>query len=279
MMSRKIVSRLSACAVTLLLMLTSACVTAETLKVKPGVEGTARSNYYQAMVELKGANYIQANTLFTLVARSPSYVKYGALAQLRLADVLFMQGRYRAAIVKYSAFIAQHPSNPNMPYARFRAAQGYYEQLPSDLFILPPAHEGDQTLTHEARRELARFLRDFPISRFASTAEKMLDETEHMLCRHELYVADFYEKRDKPEAVAWRLKGAIDTYPKCALTKENVLRLGESYAKGGNPADAAAAYALYLEKFPQGAERARLEEKLRQLKEKLAPKAPPKSSD
>ena len=252
----------------------SACISAETLRVKPGVEGTARSNYYQAMVEMKGANYIQANTLFTLVSRSPSYVKYGALAQLRLADVLFLQGRYRAATVKYTAFVAQHPSNPNMPYARFRAAQGYFKQIPSDLFVLPPAYEGDQTLTHEARRELARFLRDFPISRFAVEAREMLTAAERLLCEHELYVANFYEKRGKPKAVAWRLKGAIETYPKCALTEENVLRLGESYAIGGNTADEAKAYALYLETFPKGAQRSRLEAKLKQLNEKEAPKAP-----
>ena len=90
---------------------------------------------------------------------------------------------------------------------------------------------------------------------------------------------DIYEMRDKPDAVAWRLSGAIDTYPKCALTEENVLRLGESYAKGGNHVDAAAAYALYIKTFPKGSARAGLEVKLKKLKEKPAPKAPPKSSD
>ena len=251
------------------------CVSVETLKVKPGVEGTDRSNYYQGMVEMVGANYLQANTLFTLVARTPSYVKYGALAQLRLADVLFLQGRYRAATAKYVAFVAQHPSNPNVPYARFRAAQGYYEQAPSDLFILPPAHEGDQTLTREARRELARFLRDFPISRFAGQARTLLASTEKLLCDHELYVANFYEKRDKPNAVALRLNGAIETYPKCALTEENVLRLASSYAKGGHTGDAIKAYALYLEKFPAGTQRARVEAQLKNVKKQQEAKPAP----
>jgi outer membrane protein assembly factor BamD len=266
-------------ALTVFVFCSAACVGGEALKVKPGVEGTARSNYYQAMIELKGANYLQASTLFTLVARSPSYVKYGALAQLRLADVLFLQGRYRAATVKYAAFVAAHPSDANMPYARFRAAQAYYEQLPSDIFVLPPSHEGDQTVTHEARRELSRFIRDFPISRFTSDAQRMLRQTEQLLCNHELYVADFYQNKNKPRAVAWRLQGAIETYPKCALTEENVLRLGASYAKAGSQVDAAKAYTLYIEKFPKGAERARLESKLRKIKEESAPKAPPKSSD
>ena len=272
-------TRLIAIALLALGMSFSACVSVETLRVKPGVEGTARSNYYQAMVEMKGANYIQANTLFTLVARSPSYVKYGALAQLRLADVLFLQGRYRAATLKYSAFVAQHPSNPNMPYARFRAAQGYFEQIPSDLFVLPPAYEGDQTLTHEARRELARFLRDFPISRFASEARRLLVAAEKLLCEHELYVADFYEQREKHAAVSWRLQGAIDTYPKCALTEENVLRLGESYVMGGNIANAVKAYALYIEKFPKGSERARVESKLAKMRDEMTPKASETPSD
>lgn len=246
------------------------CGAAESLRVKPGVEGTARITYYRAMSELDAANYLEASSLFTRVAQSPSYVKYAALAQLRLADVLFLQGRFRAATAKYSAFVVKFPHDANMPYARYRAAEGYHKQLPSDLAILPPAYEGDQTVSIEARRELRRFLRDFPISRFAHHVRTMLAEVELLLCQHELYVASFYHAKGKPRAVSRRLQGAIDTYPKCALTEENVWRLGDAYVKAGSPKDAERAFGVYLKRFPQGKRASEVSQILQELSKKPA---------
>jgi outer membrane protein assembly factor BamD len=207
------------------------------------------------MKELRSHNYARANVIFQLLARGPSYVRYSALAQLRLADARYFQGQYQQAVLRYSAFINQHPTNPNVPYARFRMAASYVMRMPSTFFLLPPSYESDLTMTRHAARELQRFLKNFPISRYAEKARKMLNRVRTLLCHHELYVARFYKSQKKLRAVAWRLDSAIKKYPKCARTEKNVWLMAASYAKSGAPVDAARSYAMYVELFPKGSHR------------------------
>ena len=80
----------------------------------------------------------------------------------------------------------------------------------------------------------------------------MLIGAQEMLLAHQIYVADFYESRDKPRAVAWRLKHALETYPAAAKTPALVWRMAAAYDNAEEQADAAHAYAMYITSFPEG---------------------------
>lgn len=252
----------------------------------PEVKDPARRAYYDAMRELVDGDYVKATTLFQTVAASPRHVKYAALAKLRLGDTLFNQGRYSEATEIYRGFVQQHNSDPNLPYARFRVAECYFERLPGEWFASPPAHEFDQTLTTQAEAELKGFVTTFPTSAFAPAARKMLRETREMLLRHELYAVDFYADQGKWQAVAWRLRDAIETYPELATTDAHVWRLASAWDKVGDRAETARALGLYLAKFPGGkhageaksrldAIRAALEAESKEPPKAPAPEAPP----
>ena len=216
------------------------------------VKDPARRTYYEGMRELADADYVKATTLFQTVAASPRHVKYAALAKLRLGDTLFHQGRYAEATEIYRGFVQQHNADPNLPYARFRVAECYYERIPGEWFASPPAHEFDQTLTTQAEAELKGFISTFPTSAFAPAARKMLVEARKMLLRHELYAVDFYADEDKWQAVAWRLRDAIESYPELATTDDLVWRLASAWDKVGDRVESARALGLYLAKFPTG---------------------------
>ena len=251
-----------------------------TRKVNPGE--SARAVYYEGMEELVDGNFLQAMELFNAVARSPRYVRHAALARLRLGDALFYQERFEEAIEIYRSFIAQYGSDANLPYARFRIAEAYFERIPSEWFLTPPAYEKDQSLTRQSVRELQGFLQTFPTSRFAGLARGMLGEARAMLLEHELYVAEYYEDDERWRAVAWRLQAAIDRYPEAAITPDNVWRMAEAYDEAAREADrtedpvradadradAARAYALYLERFPRGEMRATARQRLDHIRER-----------
>ncbi|MDP6944783.1 MAG: outer membrane protein assembly factor BamD, partial [Myxococcota bacterium] len=128
---------------------------------------SARRAYFSGMQELAAGNNKQAVTIFSAVARSPRYVRHAALAKIRIGDAYFNDQRFEEAAQAYRSFVAQHASDPNIPYARFRIASCYYERIPSGVFFAPPDHERDQTATKSAVRELNGFLAAFPTSRFA----------------------------------------------------------------------------------------------------------------
>lgn len=230
----------------------------------PAYKDPARRAYYDAMRELIEGDYIQAGTLFQAVASSPRHVKHASLAKLRLGDSFFFQGRWAEAAEVYRGFVSQHQSDPNLPYARFKVAECQYKRIPGEWFASPPAHEFDQTLTLQAEAEIKGFLSLFPTSHFAPQAKKMLGEVRQMLLATELYAADFYEDREQWQAVAWRLDFAVDVYPELAVREDLVWRLGSAWQRVGNHGEAAAAWALYVQRFPDAN---RHEEAVRRLEE------------
>lgn len=217
-----------------------------------GPSATARRAYFEGMQELVAGNNNQALTIFSTVARSPRYVRHAALAKIRIGDAYFYDQRFEEAAQAYRSFVAQHAGDPNVPYARFRVASCYFHRIPDGVFFEPPDHERDQTATQAALRELNGFLSAFPTSRFAAEAREMLTRATQMLLAHQIYVADFYESRDKPRAVAWRLDHALKRYPDAAKTPEIVWRMATAYEAAEEQADAAQAYATYIEHFPEG---------------------------
>ncbi len=251
------------------------------VKNPPSPQEQARHTYFKGMEDLVQGNYLQAVQLFNEVARSPRYVRYAALARLRIGDAFFLQDRFEEAIDSYRIFVAQYGSDPNVPYARFRTAAAYHARMPTDWFATPPAWEMEQTMTVQAQRELQGFLATFPTSRFAPDARKMLKDAEQMLLERELYVARYYERRQNWRATAWRLDGAVKSYPALATTPDTVWRMARAYARAEEPADAARAYALYLERFPNAPKRRAAKEALDGLRHDLenpppaAPKAKP----
>lgn len=245
----------------------------------PAYKDPARRAYYDGMRELLEGDYIQAGTLFQAVAASPRHVKHASLAKLRLGDSYFFQGRWAEAAEIYRGFVAQHQSDPNLPYARFKVAECQYKRIPSEWFASPPAFEFDQTLTMQAEAELKGFLTLFPTSHFAPQARKMLAEVRSMLLSTELYAADFYADRDQWQAVAWRLGYAIDIYPEIAVREDLVWRWADAWQRVGNHGQAVTAWTAYLQRFPEAkrheeAQR-RLESSRRKLEETQPVRTPP----
>ena len=216
------------------------------------VGSQARVRYLAGMEELLGNNYAEAVQQFQQVVKNPGYVKYAALARLRIGDALLLQEKYAEAIDVFQSFLKQFEGNPNSGYARFRIGHAYYEQIPSGWFLAPPVHEREQIHVRRAARALRHFVEFYPGHPLVLQARTMLDRCENLLYEHEAYLVAFYHKRQKPRAVILRLVGMFKEFPERAATEENFLELGRAYVTIGDARRATLMYQAYLERFPKG---------------------------
>lgn len=210
----------------------------------------AQSAYEAALADLRSDNCIEAEPAFRNVRRQYPYSRFAALAELRAADCLFADGKYVEAIQAYRDFARHRPSHSEIPYARFRVAESYVEQIPSDWLLAPPAYERDQSATHEALKQIRRFIADFPDDPFVAKAQTLAKRALRLLAEHEMYVAEFYRRRDQDEASAGRLRTLLQSYPDSGLESEALLQLGQTYERLGSRNKAIQTYRELVERFP-----------------------------
>jgi outer membrane protein assembly factor BamD len=165
------------------------------------------------MDALSSGNYQEAQKIFQELSGESGYVKYSVLAKLRLGDTLLANGDYEAAEYVYDEFLSQYRGDPNEAYAYFRKCQTHAEQLPGDVWLLPPGAAKDMAHVHRADACYKEFLGRYGDSRFQPEAQRQFKAVRTLLYRHERYVADFYWRHDNYPAVVLRLKGITRDFP------------------------------------------------------------------
>jgi outer membrane protein assembly factor BamD len=210
----------------------------------------AQSLYVKGLGDFYANNCVDADSTFRDVRRKYPYSRFAALAELRLADCLYNDGKYIEAIQAYDQFVRRHPSHTEVPYARFRVALCHYDQIPSDWLLAPPAYERDQIPAQQSLDYLRRFISQYPNDPQISKAKRMEKEVFELLSKHELYVAKFYLDRDQYSAAIARLNTLVRSYPQCEAEAEALFLLVESYLEIRDSTRAKNAYKELVDRFP-----------------------------
>jgi outer membrane protein assembly factor BamD len=193
-------------------------------------EANAKAAYDEALEAYLDHDWELARELMDAVMRNYGYSRYARLAQLRLADVQYHQESFVEAAGDYKAFARDFPNDPEVRYARYRAAQAEYAQS-SEGILLPPLEERELDNVHAAYASLKSFSADYPDDENRVQVRYMLQAVTGLLTRHELYVARYYLKMDEFDAAVARCQYALDNYPESGLVAEALVLLGETYLK------------------------------------------------
>jgi outer membrane protein assembly factor BamD len=168
-------------------------------------EGDPASLLADAEDEIKSDHYQIAIDKLKEIKNKFPYSKFSIDAQLRLADVYFLQESYADAAAQYESFRDLHPKHERVAYAMFRIAKSYYNDAPSTI-------ERDMTPAKKALDAYADFLHRFPASPDVAEANTDVADLRAHMAEKEMYIADFYFKRKFFESSRPRYQKVVDQY-------------------------------------------------------------------
>ncbi|MGK5082227.1 outer membrane protein assembly factor BamD [Bdellovibrionota bacterium FG-1] len=187
---------------------------------KPVDETDPASLFQDAEDEIKSDHYqIAIDKLRTIKNKFP-YSKYSIDAQLRIGDVLFLQESFSEAAATYEIFRDLHPKHDKVAYAVFRIGKSYFNDIPDPL-------SRDLTPAQKALDAYNDLLKRFPNAPEAAEAKKDAAHTRDVLAAKELYIGDFYFKRDFLEAAKPRYEKVVTTYPETESAKRARAQIAE----------------------------------------------------
>jgi outer membrane protein assembly factor BamD len=231
-------------------------------------------NFKKGVEALEGKNYIEAAKYFEYTRTKFPFLEVAKEAELRLADTSWEQEKYVEARDRYQNFARLHPTHPKVDYAAFRGAQTHFRDIPSDFFLLPPAIEKDQVELKGALIALNEFARLYPKSGHLEAAKQIIADVRRRLARHELYVADFYHRREKWPAVVNRLSIVQKNFSGVGFDADVALGLHEAHLALQQPQQAREALELFIAQFPADAKAGKAKSLLARLPAAAPPSAP-----
>ncbi|MCM2323169.1 MAG: outer membrane protein assembly factor BamD [Oligoflexia bacterium] len=182
-------------------------------------ENDPASLYRDAEEDIKSDHYQIAIDKFRMIRNKFPYSKYSIDAQLRIADIYFMQESFAEAAASYESFYDLHPKHEKVPYAMFRAAKSFYKDIPSPI-------SRDLASAQKALEAYTEFLRRFPNAAEANEARADANAARKALAEKELYIAEFYFKRGQLDSARPRFLKVIELYPETDAAKQAKEKLG-----------------------------------------------------
>lgn len=182
--------------------------------------------YNEAEEDVKNDHYQIAIDKLRSIKNKFPYSKYAVDAQLKIADVYFLQDSWPEAAASYETFRDLHPKHEKVGYAMFRLGKSHFNDIPGNI-------ARDLTPATKALTAYQDFLARFPAAPEAAEAKKDVDTIRNTLADKELYIGNFYYKRDFLESAAPRFRKVLDLYPETKAATEAKDRL----AKIGDRAD------------------------------------------
>lgn len=167
-------------------------------------EDTAQELAQGGFEAMEAKEYGQAITYFTKLKDRYPFSPYTSAAELALGDAYFLSEQYEAAAQTYLEFESLHPGHESMPYVLFQTGMSYLRQFRS---IDRPTDNLDLAVQY-----FIRLKETYPRSTQAADADEFILEARRNMAEHELYVADFYWRRNEFGPAWQRYKSVAEEF-------------------------------------------------------------------
>ncbi|MDA0907398.1 MAG: outer membrane protein assembly factor BamD [Bacteroidetes bacterium] len=245
-------------AMMLLIIMASGC--RNTSFIQPG--DTLEVAYEKALALYEDEKWDEAAGAFSAVLTLGRGSNVAQDAQFYLAEANFKNKRYLVAASEYERFTLLYPDSPRRETADLNIARCYYE--------LSPRYKLDQTYTVQAIENFNIFLSRYPSSENREEAIASIDALREKLAQKIYSAADFYRRTQRYEAAVLTYGEVIDQYPETAWAEQSLVEQMESYILYAENSvsdrqreryqKALVVYDTYLQLFPRGESRTRIEE-------------------
>ena len=179
---------------------------------------TPQEMYNNSLKLLNNKKYDEAAEAFRKFKEEFPLSHYTPLAELRIADALFLGKNYAEAIIQYEDFKKLHPLHSEIPYAIYQIGMSHFNQMHT--------LDRDQSEPEKAIEQFRYLVENFPQNPQAAEAKKKMQYCQRQLAEHEFYIGHFYYRTKKYRAALGRFEGILQKYPESGL-EEKIKPLAE----------------------------------------------------
>lgn len=179
------------------------------------------AKYEKAIAFYESKDYYRAIQLFDQLMPFYRGTEKAERMAFYYADANFQQRDYILASYYFSQFAKNFPNSKNAEEAAFMSAYcNYLESPPASL---------DQTVTHDAIKDLQLFVNQYPKSERVARANELIDELRLKLETKAFNIADLYYKMEDYKAAVISFQNLIKDFPDTRYKETAMFRIAKAY--------------------------------------------------
>jgi outer membrane assembly lipoprotein YfiO len=161
----------------------------------------------------------KAVEIFEGIIEDGPFSQYGELSQYKLGIAHLALGEYEQAVTAFEQLVDRYPESKLVDDARFQIAQASLKGTFRAGY--------DQHPTDQAIKQLDIFVQEYSSSDLLDEARKRIDSLKEQRAEHEFKVAQFYEKRKRPESALVYYDGIASKYATTSWAAISLSRANE----------------------------------------------------
>ncbi len=221
------------------IVLLGACSTTNTIQGSlPG----AGELYTKGISAYNEGLYTESEEYLRKVLEEYPLSPYSVEAQLKLADLYFVQERYEEARSYYTTFYTFHPSHLRAPYALFQKGMCHLREVDTI--------DRDQTPTRKALFAFQDLMAYYPDSLYAERARTITTFLEERLAENEFYVGMFYYRKGDYRGALMRFRKILEDYPHTHVVEKTLYYVGDVYIHLEEEELAQETFRTLVDRFP-----------------------------
>lgn len=227
---------------------------------------TPEERLAQAKEMFEKRSYLDAITQFRIITLSYAGSAIVDEAQYYLADCHFQLKEYILAASEFERLTRVFPNSAWVDDAQFKIGLCYFK--------LSPKFALDQEYTLKAIDSFQRFLEDYATSDLVPQVQQKLNECRYKLAQKEYAIAEQYRRLKNYVAAIIYYDGVIEKYYDTEFTPRAFYHKAVCLIENGDIEPAVASLETFLQKYPNNAWAERVQQKLKEAKEKLSTNKP-----
>jgi outer membrane protein assembly factor BamD len=215
-------------------------------------------------------NWLNAREYFRRIVDGYPRSAFREQAKLGIGDSFIGESRIDSLILaanEFREFLTYFPRSSRVDYAQYRLAFAQFKQM------LGP--ERDQTATHDALRELQRFLDAYQQSEYRPEVSRLYRQARDRLSESEFKVGQLYYRIRNYQGAMLRFTELMRADPEYTKRDELFYYMGETLRKLTALPEALPMYDRILKEFEKSKYRERAEKRVAEIKRSLAAAAAP----
>ncbi len=227
----------------LLAVLCLAVFTTHCASVEPQDTSTPEGAYQVALDHAKANRYDEAISLLRQIKTKFPYSSLASQSELKIADLHYENNAFIEAEASYQLFRELYPRHAKMDYVTYQIGMSFFKQLPKTV-------DRDLSAAQEALAFFEALINSYPASPYVQEAREKRQEILEKLAAKEIYIADFYRKRNDFLSALGRYEGVLSRYSESSQLPAALYGAAHAAAKSDEPVKSRQYAAQLIERYP-----------------------------